>query len=168
MGQQRGRRRLRQTADRHARSAHAVRFAGLFQDHERSDSAGPRFPHDRCPRRAEGLHRERKIRPANIFKDGNRTGPAHRHGRRSGTKLDIEIVGMVRDTKYESMREEVPVEVYPPVSPGEFRAGDDGLRPHHPPAGAGVFVDSQGGEQSGSQSAGLRYEDARKAATRSR
>jgi predicted permease len=31
-----------------------------------------------------------------------------------GTKTDIEIIGVVRDTKYRSMREDVPVEVYFP------------------------------------------------------
>ncbi len=31
-----------------------------------------------------------------------------------GTKLDIEIIGVARDTKYESMRDEMPIEVFTP------------------------------------------------------
>jgi predicted permease len=31
-----------------------------------------------------------------------------------GTKLDIEIIGVVRDSKYESMRDEMPLEVFTP------------------------------------------------------
>src|ERR1700687_2521869 len=37
-----------------------------------------------------------------------------------GTKLNIEIVGVVRDTKYESMRDEVPLEVYRPYHQMDF------------------------------------------------
>jgi ABC-type antimicrobial peptide transport system permease subunit len=40
-----------------------------------------------------------------------------------GTKLDIEIVGVVRNTKYEGMREEVPLEVYRPYHQVEFVLG---------------------------------------------
>ncbi len=37
-----------------------------------------------------------------------------------GTKLDIEIVGVVGDTKYESMRDEIPYELYVPDSQQGF------------------------------------------------
>ena len=40
-----------------------------------------------------------------------------------GTKLDIQIVGVVGDTKYESMREEVPYEVFVPVAQQDFANG---------------------------------------------
>jgi ABC-type antimicrobial peptide transport system permease subunit len=40
-----------------------------------------------------------------------------------GTKLDIEIVGVVRDTKYESMRDEMPIEVYQPYRQMPFVLG---------------------------------------------
>ena len=40
-----------------------------------------------------------------------------------GTKLDIEIVGIARDTKYESMRDEVPFEVYEPYMQTNFVIG---------------------------------------------
>ena len=50
---------------RNTRPAHAVHFAGLLQDHERSHPAGPGFPDDRRPRRAQSLHRQREIRAAN-------------------------------------------------------------------------------------------------------
>jgi predicted permease len=44
-------------------------------------------------------------------------------GGEPGTKLDIEIIGVVRDTKYESMRDEVPEEVYRPYHQMEFVLG---------------------------------------------
>jgi predicted permease len=43
--------------------------------------------------------------------------PLGRHlgmGGDPGTKLDIEIIGVVRDSKYESMRDEMPLEVFTP------------------------------------------------------
>ena len=52
--------------------------------------------------------------------------PIGRHvgmGGNPGTKLDIEIVGVVRDTKYESMREEVPYELYRPYRQVDFVDG---------------------------------------------
>ncbi|MFY9728202.1 MAG: ABC transporter permease, partial [Bryobacteraceae bacterium] len=52
--------------------------------------------------------------------------PIGRHvgmGGNPGTKLDIEIVGVVRDTKYENMRDEVPYELYRPYRQVEFVEG---------------------------------------------
>ncbi len=52
--------------------------------------------------------------------------PIGRHigmGKDPGTKLDIEIVGVVGDTKYESMREEIPYEVYIPYRQTDFVDG---------------------------------------------
>jgi predicted permease len=40
-----------------------------------------------------------------------------------GTKMDIEIVGVAGDTKYESMREEVPYELYIPYTQTDFVTG---------------------------------------------
>jgi predicted permease len=40
-----------------------------------------------------------------------------------GTKTDIEIVGVVGDTKYESMRDEIPFELYVPVDQQRFLNG---------------------------------------------
>ena len=40
-----------------------------------------------------------------------------------GTKTDITIVGVVHDTKYESMRDEIPVEVFRPFEQLEFSTG---------------------------------------------
>jgi len=40
-----------------------------------------------------------------------------------GTKLDIEIIAVVRDTKYEDMREEMPIEVYEPSQQVGFVLG---------------------------------------------
>jgi predicted permease len=40
-----------------------------------------------------------------------------------GTKTDITIIGVVRDTKYESMRDEMPIEVFRPYRQMEFVTG---------------------------------------------
>jgi ABC-type lipoprotein release transport system permease subunit len=57
------------------------------------------------------------------FKDGAALGRHIGMGGNPGTKLDIEIVGIARDTKYESMRDEVPFEVYQPYTQTEFVIG---------------------------------------------
>jgi predicted permease len=57
------------------------------------------------------------------FKDGNAVGRHIGMGGDPGTKLDIEIVGVVRDTKYEDMRSEVPLEVYLPYFQVPFATG---------------------------------------------
>jgi predicted permease len=52
--------------------------------------------------------------------------PVGRHvgfGTDPGTKLDIEIVGVVGDTKYENLREEVPYELYVPYTQQPFVVG---------------------------------------------
>jgi hypothetical protein len=58
-----------------------------------------------------------------FFKNGLAIGKHIGMGGDPGTKLDIEIVGVVRDTKYESMRDEVPLEVYRPYHQMEFVLG---------------------------------------------
>ncbi len=58
-----------------------------------------------------------------FFKDGLAVGKHIGMGGDPGTKLDIEIIGVVRDTKYESMRDEVPLEVYRPYHQMEFVLG---------------------------------------------
>jgi predicted permease len=40
-----------------------------------------------------------------------------------GTKTDITVIGVARDTKYENMREEIPVEMYRPYQQLEFGVG---------------------------------------------
>ncbi|HUJ50356.1 MAG TPA: ABC transporter permease [Bryobacteraceae bacterium] len=60
------------------------------------------------------------------FKDGNALGRHIGMGGDPGTKLDIEIVGIAGDTKYESMREEVPIEVYQPYRQVSFVLGMTG------------------------------------------
>jgi len=57
------------------------------------------------------------------FKDGLAVGKHIGMGGDPGTKLDIEIVGVARDTKYETMRDEVPFEVYRPYHQVEFVIG---------------------------------------------
>ena len=57
------------------------------------------------------------------FKDGLAVGRHIGMGGDPGTKLDIEIVGVVRDTKYESMRDDVPLEVYQPYHQMDFVTG---------------------------------------------
>lgn len=52
--------------------------------------------------------------------------PIGRHigmGKNPGTKLDIQIVGVVGDTKYENMREEIPYELYIPYRQADFVDG---------------------------------------------
>jgi predicted permease len=57
------------------------------------------------------------------FKDGNALGRHIGMGGNPGTKLDIEIIGVARDTKYESMRDEIPFEVYRPYHQMPFVIG---------------------------------------------
>jgi predicted permease len=57
------------------------------------------------------------------FKDGNALGRHVGMGGDPGTKLDIEIVGIARDTKYENMRAEIPIEMYVPYQQAEFVLG---------------------------------------------
>jgi len=57
------------------------------------------------------------------FKDGNALGRHIGMGGNPGTKLDIEIIGVARDTKYESMRDEIPEEVYQPYHQVPFVLG---------------------------------------------
>ena len=57
------------------------------------------------------------------FKDGMALGRHVGMGGNPGTKLDIEIVGVVRDTKYESMRDDVPIELYEPYHQVPFVVG---------------------------------------------
>ena len=46
-------------------------------------------------------------------------------------KPDIEIVGIARDTKYESMRDEMPIEVfYSFYEQNQLRQWDVGIYPH--------------------------------------
>jgi predicted permease len=40
-----------------------------------------------------------------------------------GTKTDITVIGVVRDTKYESLRDEMPIELYRPYRQMEFVTG---------------------------------------------
>jgi predicted permease len=58
-----------------------------------------------------------------FFKDGLALGKHLGMGGDPGTKLNIEIVGVARDTKYESMRDEVPLEVYRPYHQMNFVIG---------------------------------------------
>jgi predicted permease len=65
--------------------------------------------------------------------------PIGRHigmGGDPGTKLDIEIIGVVQDTKYEDMRTEVPYELYRPYRQMEFTLGMNAyVRAQGDPAG---------------------------------
>jgi predicted permease len=57
------------------------------------------------------------------FKDGLAVGRHIGMSGNPGTKLDVEIIGVVRDTKYESMRDEIPDEVYVPYMQANFVLG---------------------------------------------
>jgi predicted permease len=57
---------------------------------------------------------------------GSINGAVGRHvgmGGDPGTKLDIEVVGVVQDTKYEDMRQDVPIELYRPYRQMDFTLG---------------------------------------------
>jgi predicted permease len=58
-----------------------------------------------------------------FFGDTNAVGRHIGMGSDPGTKTDIAIVGVVRDTKYESMRDEMPQEVFRPYQQMEFVLG---------------------------------------------
>jgi predicted permease len=55
------------------------------------------------------------------FKDANPLGHHLGMGGDPGTKMDITIVGVVKDTKYENMRSQVPSELYLPVRQMDFQ-----------------------------------------------
>ncbi|MGE5139375.1 MAG: FtsX-like permease family protein, partial [Rudaea sp.] len=57
------------------------------------------------------------------FGDANPLGRHVGMGIDPGTKLDIQIVGVVGDTKYESMRDEIPYELYIPSAQKGFANG---------------------------------------------
>lgn len=57
---------------------------------------------------------------ARQFLGGNALGRHMGFGGDPGTKLDMEIVGVVRDTKYENLRSEMPIEVYAPYPQREY------------------------------------------------
>src|ERR1051325_5071105 len=57
------------------------------------------------------------------FPDGLAVGRHIGMGGDPGTKLDIEVIGVVKDTKYEGMRDEMPIEVYQPYMQMEFVLG---------------------------------------------
>ncbi len=58
-----------------------------------------------------------------FFGDENAVGRHMGMGSDPGTKTDITIVGVVRDTKYESMRDEMPMEVFRPWQQMDFVLG---------------------------------------------
>jgi predicted permease len=57
------------------------------------------------------------------FAGGNAVGRHVGQGADPGTKLDIEIIGVARDTKYESMRDVIPEEIYQPYQQMGFVLG---------------------------------------------
>jgi len=57
---------------------------------------------------------------AKQYLGGNAVGRHMGMGGDPGTKLDIEIIGVVRDSKYESMRDEMPLEMFTPYLQRDF------------------------------------------------
>jgi len=57
------------------------------------------------------------------FKNGNALGRHLGWGGDPGVKPDMEIIGIVRDTKYESMRDEMPIEVFVPYEQNHYVNG---------------------------------------------
>jgi predicted permease len=57
------------------------------------------------------------------FANGLAVGRRVGMGGDPGTKLDIEVIGIAADTKYESMRDEIPIEMYQPSAQMDFVLG---------------------------------------------
>jgi predicted permease len=57
------------------------------------------------------------------FAGGNAVGRHVGQGSDPGTKTDIEIIAVAKDTKYENMREEIPEEIYMPYQQMNFVLG---------------------------------------------
>lgn len=57
------------------------------------------------------------------FAGGNALGRHMGMGGDPGTKLDMEIIGIVRDSKYENMRDEMPLEVFLPYHQRDYVNG---------------------------------------------
>jgi predicted permease len=57
------------------------------------------------------------------FAGGNAVGRHVGQGSDPGTKVDIEIIGVAKDTKYENMREKIPEEIYMPYQQMGFVLG---------------------------------------------
>ncbi len=57
------------------------------------------------------------------FAGGSAVGRHVGQGSDPGTKLDIEIIAVAKDTKYENMREEIPEEIYMPYQQMNFVLG---------------------------------------------
>ncbi|HLK46604.1 MAG TPA: ABC transporter permease [Bryobacteraceae bacterium] len=69
------------------------------------------------------------------FGDAPAVGRHIGEGGDPGTKTDIEIIGVVRDTRYQTMRQEPPRQVFRPYMQNEFRGGGMTAyaRTEHPP-----------------------------------
>ena len=103
-------------------SAYAVCVAGLLRYAGNSDRAGARLPSSRRNRRTKvGIINEKFAK--RYFGSQSPIGRRLGMGGNPGTKLDIEIAGVVRDTKYENMRQEIPTEFYLPYQQTNFVTG---------------------------------------------
>ena len=117
VGQQYGGRGLCPQAHRDPRSSHAVHRAGLLSRPCTSPLSWVAI--SGCPMSAALPRFASSMRSslASYFKDGNALGRHIGMGGNPGTKLDIEIIGVAGDTRYESLRDEVPLEVYQLLAP---------------------------------------------------
>ena len=87
---------------------------GHFQTLEIPIARRPRFPSDRRTQGAPNVAIVNETFSKKYFGGLNAVGHHFGMGIDPGTKTDIIIVGVAHDTKYETMRDEIPVEVYRP------------------------------------------------------
>ena len=90
--------------------------------------SGREFTPADARRRAEGRHRQRGVREE-VQSRARRRRQAHVE-RPGGTKLDIEIVGVVQDAKYSEVKQKVPPLFFRPYRQNKRRRIADVLRPH--------------------------------------
>ena len=109
-------------------SAYELHFAGFLQD-AGSPGLGRDFSETRREGCAEGRGGESEFAKT-LSSESNPIGQSHRlRGAIRGPRSDITIVGVVGDTKYEDLREEIPIEVYLPYTQAGVRDGDDRVCP---------------------------------------
>ena len=65
-----------------------------------------------------------------FFGDGSALGRRVGFGSDPGTPTDMEIVGVVKDIKYTSLRDEIPIQMFVPYLADRNVGEHDGLRPH--------------------------------------
>ena len=122
MGQLGHHRQLHEEVERGDRPAHERRQLRLFRDDGHSRFAGPRFtPKDDA--KAQKVAVVSAGFAKRYFGDGVAVGHRIGMGSDPGTPTDIEIVGVAGDTRYESLRDEIPPDGLPLQRANTWRRG---------------------------------------------